>query len=115
SHETLYGMAALHETCFPCHIPARNHDHALRTLVPRSATERMEQMATPESTGSIVLSRRTLLRNGAAVAALAAFSTIAHGNEATQENTMAQTSTDKNMIRPFPHLNVPEAELSDLR
>src|ERR1022692_2835990 len=49
-------------------------------------------------------------------------------NEAIQsyskDNTMTQTGTtqtgskqtaDKNAIRPFPHVNVPEAELTELR
>ena len=74
-------------------------------------------MDAPKSTGDRVLSRRTLLRNGAAMAALAAFSPIARSYETTEEeeNTMTETSSDKNTIRPFPRLNVPEADLADLR
>ena len=38
-----------------------------------------------------------------------AFSPIAKSYETTEkENTMTQTGSDKNAIRPFPHLNVPE-------
>ena len=73
-------------------------------------------MATPKPTAASVLSRRTLLRNGAAMAALAAFAPIAQTTETTRkENTMTQTSADKNAIRPFPHVNISEAELTDLR
>jgi pimeloyl-ACP methyl ester carboxylesterase len=73
-------------------------------------------MTASKSTAASVMSRRTLLRNSAAMAALAAFSPIAHTAEMTQkESTMTQTSDDKNAIRPFPQLNVPEADLADLR
>ena len=62
------------------------------------------------------LSRRELIRKGAAMAALAAFSPIAQTEENTRkEKTMTQTSADKNAIRPFPRVNIPEADLSDLR
>jgi len=70
----------------------------------------------PKSAAASVLSRRTLLRNGVAMAALAAFSPIAQTKESTQkENTMTPTSADKNAIRTFPRVNISEAELTDLR
>jgi pimeloyl-ACP methyl ester carboxylesterase len=73
-------------------------------------------MAAPTPTAVSALSRRTLLRNGAAMAALAAFSPIAQTKESGQkENTMTQTSADKNAIRPFPRVNISEADLTDLR
>jgi len=55
-------------------------------------------MPAPKSTGAMVLSRRTLLRNGAAMAALAAVSPIAQSYEATQEeNTMTQTGSEQGL------------------
>jgi pimeloyl-ACP methyl ester carboxylesterase len=78
-------------------------------------------MTAPNSTPASVLSRRDLLLNGMAMAALA---TLPNRSNATpKENTMTTTgptqpgsepATDKNAIRPF-HVNVPEAELTDLR
>jgi hypothetical protein len=78
-------------------------------------------MTTHKSTAASVLSRRALLLNDAAMAALAA---LPNKSNATQkEDTMTQTSAtrqgseqaaDQNAIRPF-HVNVPEAELTELR
>jgi pimeloyl-ACP methyl ester carboxylesterase len=78
-------------------------------------------MTTHKSTAAFVLSRRALLLNGAAMAALAA---LPNKSNATQkEDPMTQSDTaqqgskqtaDKNAIRPF-HVHFPEAELTDLR
>jgi len=63
------------------------------------------------------LSRRELIQKGAAVMALSAFSPVAIETFGTtkSEDTMTQTSGDGIAIRPFPHVNVPEADLADLR
>jgi len=74
-------------------------------------------MTAPTSTAASSLSRRTLLRNGAAIAALAAFSPIAQteGFGASQkESGMMPQTAGGNAFRPF-HVNVSEAELTDLR
>ena len=64
------------------------------------------------------LSRRELIQKGAAMAALAAFSPIATETFGTtkREDTMTpKNSADGVAIRSFSHVNVPEADLNDLR
>jgi pimeloyl-ACP methyl ester carboxylesterase len=70
-----------------------------------------------DSTTASGLSRRELIQKSAAVAALAAFSPIATKTFGTtkREDTMTQSSADGISIRPFPHVNVAEADLNDLR
>ena len=72
-------------------------------------------------TPASVLSRRALLVNGAAMAAVA---TLPNGSKAAQkENAMTTATTeqsstaaaDKNAIRPFQVPTVPDADLADLR
>ncbi len=84
-------------------------------------------MTARNSTVAAVLSRRTLFRNGVAMAALAAFlpvTSAANGKEPTKTKetkmaaTMPQRDTASNTaadaIRPF-HIHVPEEALTDLR
>jgi len=83
-------------------------------------------MTAHKSTAAFVLSRRNLLLNGGAMAVVAAFSPLAQTEifrTTRKENTMAQTSAaqqgsqqaaDNSAIRPF-RVNVPEAELTELR
>ncbi len=78
-------------------------------------------MTADKSAAASVLSRRALLLNGAAMAALV---TLPGKSKATEkENTMTQTSAPPqgseraagtDAIRPF-HVNFPEAELTELR
>jgi pimeloyl-ACP methyl ester carboxylesterase len=87
----------------------------------RTTAESKETMTTGKSTAASVLSRRALLLNGAAMAALAV---LPNKSNATQkEDPMTQASaaqkgskqaSDKNAIRPF-HVHFPEAELTELR
>jgi hypothetical protein len=74
------------------------------------------KMIAPQSTTASGLSRRALLRNGAVMAALAALSPVAQTEVfgTAKEDSVTQTSADKNAIRPF-HVNVPEAELTELQ
>ena len=83
-------------------------------------------MTAPKSTEASVLSRRTLLINGAAAAAFAALSPIARATELNtylkEDDPMTQAGTkqgshqaaNKDAIRPF-HVNVPEKQLVELR
>jgi pimeloyl-ACP methyl ester carboxylesterase len=84
-------------------------------------------MSTHKSTEASVLSRRDLLRNGVTMVALAAFPpvTAAANPEVTpkRNETMVTTATTHpdtlppsaaDAIRPF-HINVPDAEITDLR
>jgi len=66
-------------------------------------------MTAHKSTAASVLSRRALLLNGAAMAALAAFSPV---TAAAQLDTAQRSAADA--IRPF-HINVPEEALVELR
>ena len=66
-------------------------------------------MITHKSTAASVLSRRALLLNVVAMAALAAFSAV---TAAAQLDTAQRSAAAA--IRPF-HIHVPEAELVDLR
>ena len=83
----------------------------------RDLCEKGLKMTIQDSASASGLSRRELIRKGAAMAALATFSPIAEieTSGSTQKgDTMTQTSADGNAIRPF-HANVPEADLADLR
>ena len=84
-------------------------------------------MTAHTSTAAAILSRRTLLLNGVAMAALAAFSPVtaaAIRKETTREKeTKMQTATTRldttqrsaaDAIRPF-HIHIPEEALTDLR
>jgi pimeloyl-ACP methyl ester carboxylesterase len=72
-------------------------------------------MTKHKSTAASVLPRRTLLLNGLAMAALAAFSpvTVAAIGEETTKKSMAQRSA-ADAIRPFL-VHVPQAAIDDLR
>jgi len=64
------------------------------------------------------LSRRELIQKGAAMAALAAFSPIAteiFGTTKKEDTMTPKNSADGVAIRSFSHVNVPEADLNDLR
>jgi pimeloyl-ACP methyl ester carboxylesterase len=91
------------------------------------AAERKETMTAHRSTAASVLSRRTLLRIGVGMAALAAFSpgtAAAPGNDATgKKETRMQTATTQDdtaqhaaadAIRPF-QVHIPQEALDDLR
>ena len=83
-------------------------------------------MTTHKSAGAPLLSRRDLLLNGVAMAALAAFPPVtaaANPEETTKkkETIMTTATTQSNTapppataVRPF-HVNVPDAEITDLR
>jgi len=66
-------------------------------------------MTAHKSTAASVLSRRALLLNGAAMAALAAFSPV---TAAAQLDTAQRSAADA--IRPF-HIHVSEEALTNLR
>src|SRR5215471_6981798 len=79
-------------------------------------------MTTPKSTTASVLSRRALLVNGAAMAAVVALpgkSTTARKEEtmtlATATEQGSTSAADKTLIRPFPVPTVSDADLADLR
>src|SRR5215471_175526 len=79
-------------------------------------------MTTPKSTASAALSRRTLIVNGAAMAAVAALpkkSTATQKEEtmtlATETQQSGTSAADKTAIRPFPVPTVSDADLADLR
>src|SRR6266705_1409726 len=87
--------------------------------------ERKGRMTTRKSTPAPALSRRTLIRSGAAMAALATLpgKSKASKTEDTMD-TISQTgatqqaskvAADKRAIRPFPVNPVSDAELADLR
>jgi microsomal epoxide hydrolase len=67
-------------------------------------------MTAHKSTAASVLSRRALLLNGAAMAALAAFSPV---TAAAQLDTAQRSAADA-ILRPF-HIRVSEEALTDLR
>jgi pimeloyl-ACP methyl ester carboxylesterase len=79
-------------------------------------------MTTPKSKTAFVLSRRELLVNGAAVAAVAAIPNKSTANQ--REETMSQAiatqqgstqAAEDQSIRPFNKVQVPQAALDDLR
>jgi pimeloyl-ACP methyl ester carboxylesterase len=79
-------------------------------------------MITPESTAASALSRRTLLVNGAAMAAVAALPGKSLANRKEETMTLASTTqqggtqaNDKIAIRTFPVPTVSDADLADLR
>ena len=78
-------------------------------LIVLTKAERNQTMTAHKSTAASVLSRRALLLNGAAMAALAAFSPV---TAAAQLDTAQRSAADA--IRPF-HINVPEEALVELR
>ncbi|MDZ8240551.1 MAG: epoxide hydrolase [Nostoc sp. ChiQUE01a] len=72
-------------------------------------------MTKHKSTAASILSRRTLLLNGVAMAVLAAFSPVtiaAIGKETTKKNTAQRSAADP--IRPF-RVHIPQEALVDLR
>jgi hypothetical protein len=96
-------------------------------LILSTTAARNEAMTAHQSTAAAVLSRRTLLLNGVAMAALVAFSPVTAGairKETTREKeTKMQTATTRldttqrsaaNAIRPF-HIHVSEEVLTNLR
>src|SRR5262249_51080845 len=80
-------------------------------------------MTTPKSTAASLLSRRALLVNGAAMAAVAALPTKSTATQ--KEDSMSTTisaeqgkqpaAADKNAIRPFTVPTASDADLADLR
>jgi Epoxide hydrolase N terminus len=78
-------------------------------------------MTTHQSTAGSVPSRRALLLNGAAIAALLAFSPAMAAirkettgkKEAMTKTATAQLDTGATAIRPF-HIHIPEEALTDL-
>lgn len=79
-------------------------------------------MSTPKSTAASALSRRALLVNGAAMAAVAALPNKSLATEKEETMTLASATqqggtqeADKTAIRPFPVPTVSDADLADLR
>src|ERR1700751_4130728 len=102
--------------------PAKDHGfvftrYALDLRTPEERSK--ETMSTPKSTAASVLSRRALLVNGAAMAAVAALPNKAKATEKeeamTQASATQQSATqagDKTAIRPFPVPTISDADLA---
>src|SRR5262249_41256613 len=103
--------------------PGSSRNSSPRSSAPHSShcdREGSETVTTPKTATASALSRRALLVNGAAMAAVAALPEKCRATE--REGTMPQATAqggkqaaENQSIRPFKKVQVPQAALDDLR